>query len=339
MGASTSTVSSKPTQSGKKTSATYSAEEPSEGVVTTQPAAQGDIPIQIAQAIIAIQKKLLPLVRSSENDEYGSKYTPLHVVMTQALKLLNKHKVGVMQPPTVIDGQAGLLTILVHESGVSYQSATKLALTKVDPQSHGSAITYLRRYSLMATLGLTSEEDDDDGNKASGVQLKPTEEQLEQIKTLCLAMRYPSKQIAAEVWKVKTRDHAALTIRNLNVMVSQKVRDLEASDRALEIEQGIPNEDGVHIPVSTDEPSPDIEARLRALGMTEKRVINKFVLTFTDKPFLANCNSDDIATLDTFVGRLERGELELPDDWLEVMDRATGKEEQQPKEAQASENK
>ncbi|MBV1778711.1 ERF family protein [Paeniglutamicibacter sp. ABSL32-1] len=308
--------------------------------MTTQPAAQGDIPVEIAQAIIAIQRKLLPLVRSSENDEYGSKYTPLHIVMTQALKLLNKHKVGVMQPPTVIDGQAGLLTILVHESGVSYQSATKLALTKVDPQSHGSAITYLRRYSLMATLGLTSEEDDDDGNKASGVQLKPTEEQLDEIKSLCMAMKYPSKQIAAEVWKIKTRDHAFLTIRNLNKMVSERARDIEASDRALEIEEGVPNEDGVHIQVSTDDPPKGIEARLKALGMTEKRVINKFVLTFTDKPFLKNCNSEDIALLEKFVGQLETGELKLPDDWIQVMDRATVKEEQQqPKEAQASENK
>ncbi|MET4003892.1 hypothetical protein ABIB48_002630 [Arthrobacter sp. UYCu511] len=312
------------------------------GVETTPAAAAPEIPIEIAKAVISIQKGLKPLVRSSNNDEYGSKYTPLHEVMTQALALLNKHKIGVLQPPTVIDGQAGLLTILVHESGVSYQSATKLALTKIDPQSHGSAITYLRRYALMAMLGLTSEEDDDDGNKASGVQLKPTEEQLDQIKSLCLAMKYLPKQIASEVWKIKTRDHATLTIANLTKMVSQRVRDIEASDRALEIEGGVPHDEGIHIDVSVDEPAVSIESRLKALGMTEKRVINKFVHTFTDKPFLKNCNADDLATLDKLVARLEAGETTLPDDWLNVMDqtidKATEGEEQQTKEAQASEN-
>lgn len=309
------------------------------GVLTTPAAAAQEIPLEIAKAIIAVQKNLKPLERSSKNDEYGSKYTPLHEVMTQALALLNKHKIGVMQPPTVIDGQSGLLTILIHESGASYQSATKLALTKVDPQSHGSAITYLRRYALMATLGLTSEEDDDDGNKASGVQLKPTDEQLEQIKSLCMAMKYPTKQIAAEVWKIKTRDHATLTIRNLTKMVSERVRDIEASERALVIEDGIPNEDGIHIEVSSDDPPATMEARLKALGMTERRVINKFVHTFTNKPFLKSCNKDDLATLDTLVRRLEEGETELPADWLQVMEKATEGEEKQTKEAQASENK
>lgn len=309
----------------------------SPGVQVTQPSAAPDVPLEIAKAIIAIQKNLKPLVRTSNNDEYGSKYTPLHEVMTQVLAVLNKHKIGVMQPPTVIDGQAGLLTILIHESGASYQSATKLALTKIDPQSHGSAITYLRRYALMAMLGLTSEEDDDDGNKASGIQLKPTDDQLDQIKSLCMAMKYPTKQIAAEVWKIKTRDHAILTIRNLTKMVSERVRDIEASDRALEIEGGIPNDDQIHIEVSSDEPPVAMEKRLQALGMNEKRVINKFVHTFTNKPFLKSCNAEDMATLDTLVRKFEEGKAKLPADWFQVMER-TPSTEQQPKEAEASEN-
>jgi hypothetical protein len=47
-----------------------------------------------------------------------------------------------------------------------------LLLAKSDPQGQGSAITYARRYALMAVLGLVADEDDD-GNKASAAKPKP----------------------------------------------------------------------------------------------------------------------------------------------------------------------
>lgn len=283
------------------------------------PEATVEIPPEIAKVIIKVQKKLQPLVKSSTNDEYDSKFTPLPQVMTAALELLNKHKVGVIQSPTTIDGLAALRTILVHESGVSFQDATKLALSKVDPQSHASAITYMRRYALMSMLGLTSEDDDDDGNKASGVFQKPTDEQIEQIKSLCLAMNYSSKDIAAQVWKVKTRDHATLTILNLNKMISQRVGDIEASDRALKIERGVPG--GEHITVVTDDEinqdpdSKSLEYRLDHLGLAGKAFINKFVFSMTGKPFLTKCTPAERATLETAINAVETGKYQLPSEW------------------------
>jgi hypothetical protein len=46
---------------------------------------------------------------------------------------------------------------------------------KTNPQKAGSAITYLRRYSLTAILGVFS-EDDDDGNVAAHGSMKPKAE-------------------------------------------------------------------------------------------------------------------------------------------------------------------
>lgn len=276
------------------------------------------IPPEIAKVIIKVQRKLQPLVKSSTNDEYDSKFTPLPQVMTFALELLNKYKVGVIQSPTTIDGLAALRTILVHESGVSFQDATKLALSKVDPQSHASAITYMRRYALMSILGLTSEDDDDDGNKASGVFQKPTDEQIDQIKSLCLAMKYSSKDIAAQVWKVKTRDHATLTIMNLNKMISQRVNDIEAADRALAIEQGVPGE---HITVVTDDEinqDPDtktLEGRIDNLGLASKAMVNKFIFSMTNKPFLTKCNDKDREILTRALDSIEAGKYQLPNEW------------------------
>ncbi len=278
-----------------------------------------EIPPAIAKALIAIQKTLKPLERSAENEEYGSSFTPLDEVATAAYKLLAKHKIGVVQPLTTLDGLAAIRTILFCEDGTSYQDVTKLALAKVDPQSHASAITYTRRYALMAHIGLTSKNDDDDGNRASGVFHKPTDEQIDQIKSLYLAMNYTSESIAAQVWKVKTRDHATLTILNLNKMISQRVGDIEASDRALAIERGVPGE---HISVVTDDDinqDPDtksLEYRLENLGLAGKGFVNKFIFSITGKPFLTKCTPAERSTLETALRAVESGKYQLPNEWF-----------------------
>lgn len=60
-----------------------------------------------------------------------------------------------------------LVTSIYHtESGEFIASRHPLRPVKSDPQGLGSAITYARRYSIMALLGLAAE--DDDGNAASG---------------------------------------------------------------------------------------------------------------------------------------------------------------------------
>jgi hypothetical protein len=51
------------------------------------------------------------------------------------------------------------------DSGEWISSTTVIPLPKNDPQGMGSAITYARRYSLCAMLGIITE--DDDGNAAS----------------------------------------------------------------------------------------------------------------------------------------------------------------------------
>jgi hypothetical protein len=57
--------------------------------------------------------------------------------------------------------------VLVHgESGEQMEGTMLLQAAKNDPQGQGSAITYAKRYALMALCGLSADEDDD-GNKAS----------------------------------------------------------------------------------------------------------------------------------------------------------------------------
>ncbi len=59
-----------------------------------------------------------------------------------------------------------LVTSLLHSSGAILSGRTPIPAAE-GVQAYGSAITYLRRYSIQALLGIAAEEDDD-GNAASG---------------------------------------------------------------------------------------------------------------------------------------------------------------------------
>jgi hypothetical protein len=57
-------------------------------------------------------------------------------------------------------------TVFLHESGELIECGIlHVPAAKLDPQGYGSALTYARRYSLMAACGIAPE--DDDGNSAS----------------------------------------------------------------------------------------------------------------------------------------------------------------------------
>jgi hypothetical protein len=73
-------------------------------------------------------------------------------------------------------------TVFVHESGETF-SAGKLHVpaAKQDPQGYGSALTYARRYSLMAACGIAPE--DDDGNAATKSKTVELAESRKKIST------------------------------------------------------------------------------------------------------------------------------------------------------------
>ena len=121
---------------------------------------------ELPKAFVALQADLKPVSKSATNPFFKSKYAPLPEVMESIQPLLAKHKLAVMQPMTHLDGEPAIKTILVHESGEMIEEVSPVFLDKKNAQSHGSAITYARRYGVMSLLGLVA-DDDDDGNRAS----------------------------------------------------------------------------------------------------------------------------------------------------------------------------
>jgi len=266
------------------------------------------VPPIIAKALIEIQRELEPIVRTAENDAYANSYAPLDVVTPAAHRLLAERKIALMQPMVTDEsGHAALETILIHESGRSFSRTTKLAMSKVDPQSHGSAVTYTRRYALMAMIGLTSKDEDDDGNKASGAFAPVTKDQIDQIETLLKHMKWPKKSIAAEVFKLKSRDSAALAIMNFEKIVSEMVRDKESKANATQIEVGSAD-DPVEDVVDESSPHATLQARITKLGLVSKAMENKLVFQLTGRPFLHKVkDEDDLKVLSNALTLLESG--------------------------------
>jgi ERF superfamily protein len=111
--------------------------------------------------LIDAQEAMPGLQKTGINPHFGNKYVPLEELIEKVLPVLNKHGFALVQLPTVLDGHPALETRLVHRGGESIHSTMLLLCAKDDPQGQGSAITYARRYSLMALLGLSADQDDD----------------------------------------------------------------------------------------------------------------------------------------------------------------------------------
>jgi len=116
----------------------------------------------IAGALMGFQKDMVAVKKTSENPFFKSKYADLAEIWDAIRESLVKHGLSVAQMPQFSDGQPVLSTLLMHTSGEWLCSNLVIVAAKqADPQALGSAITYSRRYSLSAMLGVVSEEDDD----------------------------------------------------------------------------------------------------------------------------------------------------------------------------------
>ena len=105
---------------------------------------------KIAPALIRAQGNMTEVLKESTNPAFRSKYADLGNCLDATLPALQAQGIAVLQAPGG-DGVTILLeTMLLHESGQFIASTLALKPTKNDPQGCGSAITYARRYAVLA---------------------------------------------------------------------------------------------------------------------------------------------------------------------------------------------
>lgn len=115
---------------------------------------------ELAKALAAAQTEIMPAKRESVNPHFKSRYADLASCWDAVRGPLAKHGLALSQLVGGDGDTVRLTTMLIHSSGEFIGSDAVLRLTKHDPASVGSALTYLRRYGLSAVCGLSSEDDD-----------------------------------------------------------------------------------------------------------------------------------------------------------------------------------
>jgi ERF superfamily len=129
---------------------------------------------KISAAFVKAQKAFNPALKSSLNPHFKSKYAGLDACVEAVIDALNDNGIGLMQQSSECEKGVVVETVFIHESGETLSSGKlHVPASKMDAQGYGSALTYARRYSLMAACGIAPE--DDDGNAAvKGAIHKPT---------------------------------------------------------------------------------------------------------------------------------------------------------------------
>lgn len=156
----------------------------SDTVYTTAPTiAHSPSLAKFAAALASFQAEMGPIARSQNvsTGKYSFDFAPLDCIVKAMQPLLSKAGLSFVQPATstyVAGAEQGrvivrVTTIVLHTSG-EYLASTFEAPALPAAQQLGQSISYLRRYCLLASLGLVQSDEDDSGENTSiGEPTKP----------------------------------------------------------------------------------------------------------------------------------------------------------------------
>lgn len=120
----------------------------------------------IAAALVKAKKAFGKALKDKNNPAFKSKYADLGACLEAVEGPLLDNGIFLYQETAEDSTGVTVETVFLHESGEALRGGRlHVPASKQDPQGYGSALTYCRRYSLMAACGIAPE--DDDGNAAS----------------------------------------------------------------------------------------------------------------------------------------------------------------------------
>lgn len=122
---------------------------------------------KLSEALAKAQAEIKEAALDKENPHFHNPYATLASVWEACRKPLSDNGLSVTQVIGTLEGKSVLRTVLMHSSGQWIESTCPLITQQAGMQALGSAITYARRYSLAAIVGVAAgEKEEDDGNGA-----------------------------------------------------------------------------------------------------------------------------------------------------------------------------
>lgn len=138
--------------------------------------------VEISKALTEFHKNVEQPLKDADNPFFKSKYVPLENVVQAINDVAPTHGLSFTQwAVNDENGMIGVATMLMHSSGefIEYPPIYSRP-DKANVQGLGSLITYLKRYTLSAIFGITSDIDDD-ANEASGNNDKQNNQQQKEV--------------------------------------------------------------------------------------------------------------------------------------------------------------
>jgi len=196
---------------------------------------------KLIPALVAFQSVVKAPPKTKENPHLKNKYADLQDVIDTIREPLSENGLAISHE---VSGMI-LTTKLLHVSGQFLTTEMPLLMGKQDMQGLGSALTYARRYSVSALLGIAS-DDCDDGNAAanrtpaantnnhaaanSGPKNPCSDSQQRRIETLWQELGRSESALKAELKKVFSVESVSLLdvtqavkiIKDLNDLVEKK---------------------------------------------------------------------------------------------------------------------
>ena len=115
---------------------------------------------ELAAALAKAQGAITGAVKDATNPFFKSSYADLASVWEACRRPLSTNNLAVVQLPSTVAACVTVTTMLIHASGQWISGSLSATAKNAEPQSIGSAITYLKRYALQSIVGVASEDDD-----------------------------------------------------------------------------------------------------------------------------------------------------------------------------------
>jgi hypothetical protein len=135
--------------------------------------------VKISASLARFQNEFTDIKKDSSNPFFKSKYLSLSAILQTIKRELFNYGLTFTQLCGADEHGKYVETILIHTSGELLKSKVYLLIDKNNMQGLGSAITYAKRYGIVAILGLDADFDDD-GN----LSVKQKNDHTEKINNL-----------------------------------------------------------------------------------------------------------------------------------------------------------
>jgi hypothetical protein len=207
-----------------------------------RPATQSSELNELFAALAKSQAEMQIAGLHAENPYFKSRYADLATIVRVSRPYLTKNGLSVIQKVlTNPEGQSILHTILGHSSGQWLETQMRIVPAKNDVQTLGSYITYLRRYSYAALVGVVSSDEDDDGERAVADHRKEAE------RGVALNTKYNAKEQSLDTinkqqldeleYELSDPDFADITQQILDGLRIQALADMPATKYRAAIER------------------------------------------------------------------------------------------------------